>query len=53
MKYFEEYKCGCVSPNSSKKDLLGYCDKHGADRINIYRADGGLYREKPAPEEKK
>jgi len=36
-KYFEVYrKCGCVSPVSAKKYLLGYCPKHGNDRAELY-----------------
>lgn len=38
MKYFEEYRCGCVSESvRRKKDLLGYCAKHGEERIRIHR----------------
>ena len=35
--WFEEYKCGCCSSAvKTKKELLGYCEKHGSDRIRIY-----------------
>jgi hypothetical protein len=35
--YFEEYKCGCVSETvKNRKDLLGYCGKHGEDKRKIY-----------------
>jgi len=35
--WFEEYKCGCVSPTvRQKKDLLGYCPKHGSCRRNVH-----------------
>lgn len=28
--WFEEYRCGCVSDTAKRKrDLLGYCGKHG------------------------
>jgi hypothetical protein len=41
MRYFEEYKCGCVSGwERRKRDLLGYCKYHGADRIHIYSNKG-------------
>lgn len=32
MRYFEEYKCGCVSKLMAKRDLPGYCPKHGDDK---------------------
>jgi hypothetical protein len=36
--WWEEYACGCVSPTvSSRKNLLGYCPKHGANRRVIYK----------------
>lgn len=35
--WFEEYRCGCVSETATtKKDLLGYCGKHGDDRRQIF-----------------
>jgi hypothetical protein len=40
VRYFEEYKCGCVSKWGPKRDLPGYCEKHGADRIHIYSNKG-------------
>ena len=34
--WFEHYKCGCVSKTSKfKKDLLGYCGKHGHDPMEV------------------
>lgn len=38
MKFFEEYRgCRCSSPIvESKKLLLGYCPRHGGDRIHAY-----------------
>lgn len=36
MKWFEEYKCGCVSDFLPKRELLGYCPIHGADTRYIY-----------------
>ena len=30
--WFEAYRCGCVSEIvARKKDLIGYCGKHGAE----------------------
>lgn len=38
-KWFEEYKCGCVSPEVSlKKDLIGYCTKHGENCRHIHQS---------------
>ena len=34
--WFEEYKCGCFSKTDRKRDLLGYCAKHGEGRRNVY-----------------
>ena len=35
--WWEEYSCGCTSDTvKRKRDLLGYCGKHGGDRKNIY-----------------
>jgi hypothetical protein len=35
--WFEEYHCGCVSDTERfKKDLLGYCGKHGDNRRRAY-----------------
>lgn len=40
MPWFEEYKCGCVSEVvKTKRELEGYCGKHGSDRRHIHRAD--------------
>ena len=39
-KWFEEYRCGCVSEDAPrKKDLLGYCSVHGEDRRALYKDD--------------
>lgn len=39
--YYEEYKCGCTSNTvRSKRDLVGYCGKHGDDRRYVHRSDG-------------
>ena len=39
--YWEEYRCGCVSQAClRKKDLPGYCDKHGSGRRKIYTEQG-------------
>ena len=37
--WYEEYqKCGCISGIAKRrKDLLGYCPKHGTDRARLYR----------------
>ncbi len=48
MRFWEEYGCGCVSLQSSKKDLPGYCPQHGVDRRHIYRSDGKLVNGDPA-----
>ena len=40
MRFYEEYRCGCTSKMSSKKNLQGYCETHGADRVHVYRQDG-------------
>lgn len=44
MRRFEEYTCGCVSKLGVRKNLLGYCPKHGADMRYVHSA------EKPADE---
>ena len=37
-RWFEAYSCGCVSAyERRKKDLLGYCGKHGDERNGIWR----------------
>jgi len=37
-QWFEEYRCGCVSGfTQARKNLLGYCPKHGADRRHVHR----------------
>lgn len=36
--WFEEYGCGCVSEVVKlKKELIGYCAKHGNDRRQVFR----------------
>lgn len=36
--WFEEYRCGCISETvDRKKDLLGYCEKHGDNRVGVFR----------------
>jgi hypothetical protein len=46
--YFEEYACGCVSDTEKRrKDLLGYCATHGADRRAVFK-QWALNRKKPA-----
>jgi hypothetical protein len=36
--WLEEYeKCGCSSIALKKKELLGYCAKHGGSWINRYK----------------
>lgn len=35
--WWEEYRCGCVSPTVRyKKDLLSYCPKHGEARRQVF-----------------
>ncbi len=39
--WWEEYRCGCVSGTvKRKKDLPGYCPKHGEDRRHAHREYG-------------
>jgi hypothetical protein len=36
-RYFEEYACGCVSEyEDRRKELCGYCGKHGDDRRHAH-----------------
>lgn len=38
--YFEEYSCGCVSEVvRRKRDLVGYCGKHGNNKRHVHRVD--------------
>lgn len=47
--WFETYRqCGCVIEAHRKKDLMGYCAKHGTDRANVYRI--GEIPPSPTPE---
>lgn len=35
--WWEDYRCGCVSPTSkAKRDLPGYCPKHGDCRREVW-----------------
>ncbi len=39
----EQYRgCGCISEASRKKDLLGYCGKHGSDAITVYKLERAI-----------
>lgn len=39
--WFEEYACGCMSVAvARKRDLVGYCGRHGDGRRNVYRDTG-------------
>jgi hypothetical protein len=41
VRFFEEYKsCGCVSGQSAKSELPGYCATHGNEPSHVYRTDG-------------
>lgn len=41
--WFEEYSCGCTSETVSvKKDLTGYCGRHGGDRRGVFRQANGI-----------
>jgi hypothetical protein len=31
-RWLEEYVCGCSDTQNTRKELVGYCSKHGADR---------------------
>lgn len=45
--YFEEYGCGCVSEVVRyKRELLGYCGKHGHGRRHVHRVHPCLDKEK-------
>ena len=46
--WFEEYRCGCVSETAmTRKDLLGYCGKHGDDRRQIFPVFANSELKKP------
>ena len=49
--YFEAYgKCGCASKIvRRKKDLLGYCAKHGSDRSEVVQLTMTALPTTPAP----
>lgn len=35
--YFEEYRCGCTSETEKRRrDLPGYCGKHGDSRRAVF-----------------
>lgn len=36
-RYFEEYRCGCVSASAKRRELTGYCPTHGESRRGIFR----------------
>lgn len=37
--WWEDYRCGCVSKVVKfKKDLVGYCARHGESRRNVWPA---------------
>lgn len=37
-QWYEEYRCGCVSPLARvKRDLLGYCPRHGNTTARVYK----------------
>lgn len=37
-RWWEEYRCGCVSDVvDRKRDLLGYCPQHGEGRRHAHR----------------
>ena len=39
--WFEEYSCGCVSDVvRTKRELVGYCGKHGSNRRHVYPGTG-------------
>lgn len=41
--WFEEYRCGCVSETVRvKKDLPGYCGKHGDNRRGVFQTKNGV-----------
>lgn len=33
--YMEQYRCGCTFVARFKKDLMGYCGRHGMDRQGV------------------
>lgn len=45
--WIEEYRCGCVSAVvKDRKQLLGYCNKHGESSKRVY-ADIKMIKRKP------
>jgi len=34
-QWLAEYRCGCAEVQSRKKDLVGYCGKHGDEPKRI------------------
>ena len=39
--YVEYYRCGCSFAAAFKRDLLGYCQIHGEDRLQIHKIEHG------------
>ena len=38
--WYEHYKCGCTSDVvARKRDLVGYCGRHGENRSTIHKVD--------------
>ena len=37
MKWTEEFSCGCTHSTRKKRDLVGYCARHGNDVRNLYK----------------
>ena len=35
--WIQHYKCGCVDTQDRKKDLMGYCGKHGSDSLETLK----------------
>lgn len=35
--WVEEYRCGCSAESENRKELLGYCVKHGDIKIRRYK----------------
>lgn len=52
-EWFEEYACGCVSPTVRlKRELVGYCPKHGADRRGVFKNHVQVERTEPRRRQK-
>jgi hypothetical protein len=50
-KYVAHYRCGCLEEAEKRKDLLGYCGKHGEDLLEpiVHRLDDPKAFEPHAP----